>query len=106
MTEDFEARLCADIHRACEAFPPPGQRGGAIFLTPAEIRVFRLIGLGLSNAELAARLSIDLTTVRTHLKRVHDKCAIEGRSRLALVSCHIWHLKPESRKELSAPPKG
>lgn len=106
MTEDLEDRLSADVKRALEAFPSPGRTDGKIYLVPSEISVFRLVGLGLTNEEIAARRFISPLTVRDHLKKIYDKCYIKGRSRLALVSCYIWHMKPESRRELSTPPKG
>jgi DNA-binding CsgD family transcriptional regulator len=55
-------------------------------LTPAEENVYRLIGQGWSNKEIAAMLFISLDTVRTHVKRIHEKLNIEGRARLAIAS--------------------
>lgn len=110
--DDLQARIADDVQRACKAFPPPrcerervGVGDGAMFLTPAEISVFRLVGLGLTNQELAERLSVDVTTICTHINRIHDKCDIRGRARLALVSCHIWHIKRESRADALYPHK-
>lgn len=55
-------------------------------LTPAEEAVYKLVGLGLSNEELAAALFISALTVRTHVKRIHAKLEIVGRARLAIES--------------------
>jgi DNA-binding CsgD family transcriptional regulator len=55
-------------------------------LTPAEEAVYKLVGLGLSNDELAAELFISALTVRTHLKHIHAKLEIVGRARLAVES--------------------
>jgi RNA polymerase sigma factor (sigma-70 family) len=67
-------------------------------LTQAEFKVFRLLGLGLSNEEVAQTLFISPLTVRTHVKRIHAKCEIKGRAKLALAAyqaCH--HESTESR---------
>jgi RNA polymerase sigma factor (sigma-70 family) len=67
-------------------------------LTPAEFKVFRLLGLGLTNQEIAETLFISPLTVRTHVKRIHAKCDIKGRAKLALAAyqtCH--HEAPEGR---------
>ena len=55
-------------------------------LTQGEFKVFRLLGLGLTNQEIAETLYISPLTVRTHVKRIHSKCGIEGRAKLALAA--------------------
>ena len=55
-------------------------------LTQSEFRVFRLLGLGLTNQEIAESLFISPLTVRTHVKRIHSKCGIQGRAKLALAA--------------------
>jgi RNA polymerase sigma factor (sigma-70 family) len=55
-------------------------------LTPSEFKVFRLLGLGLTNQEIAESLFISPLTVRTHVKRIHAKCDIKGRAKLALTA--------------------
>ena len=81
------------IARALEALPGTWNHRcarGVFVLTESELRVFRLVGLGLTNGEIAGALFIDITTVRTHVKHIHGKCDIEGRARLAVVSYLIW----------------
>lgn len=60
-------------------------------LTQAEFKVFRLLGFGLSNEEVARALFISPLTVRTHVKRIHSKCDIKGRAKLALVAYQVCH---------------
>jgi RNA polymerase sigma factor (sigma-70 family) len=55
-------------------------------LTQSEFKVFRLLGLGLTNQEIADSLFISPLTVRTHVKRIHAKCDIKGRAKLALTA--------------------
>jgi RNA polymerase sigma factor (sigma-70 family) len=68
-------------------------------LTQAEFKVFRLLGLGLTNDEIAQTLFISPLTVRTHVKRIHSKCEIKGRAKLALAAYQAcYHEAPEGRE--------
>ncbi len=53
-------------------------------LTPRELDIIRLLGVGLGNKEIASRLGVAVTTVRTHLNRVYDKLGSASRVELAL----------------------
>jgi RNA polymerase sigma factor (sigma-70 family) len=69
-------------------------------LTQAEFKVFRLLGLGLTNQEIADSLFISPLTVRTHVKRLHAKCDIKGRAKLALTAYQVCYREiPESMDE-------
>jgi RNA polymerase sigma factor (sigma-70 family) len=68
-------------------------------LTQAEFKVFRLLGLGLSNEEVAQTLFISPLTVRTHVKRIHAKCDIKGRAKLALAAYQVCHHEAPDGRE-------
>jgi DNA-binding CsgD family transcriptional regulator len=63
-------------------------------LTPSEREVYKLVGLGLTNQEIANILYISPMTVRTHVKRVHCKTQIVGRAKLAIESFKLHWIRP------------
>ena len=48
-------------------------------LTAREVEVLRLVGQGLSNAEIAEHLCISLLTVKAHMHSIYNKLAISSR---------------------------
>lgn len=58
-------------------------------LTPRESQVVQAIEEGLSNKEVAVRLSVGLETVKTHIKNIYSK--LEVNSRHALISRRSQH---------------
>jgi DNA-binding NarL/FixJ family response regulator len=55
-------------------------------LTRREHDIVQLVGLGLANKEIAQRLGVSVTTVRTHLSKVYDKLGTASRLELALLA--------------------
>jgi DNA-binding NarL/FixJ family response regulator len=53
-------------------------------LSEAELRVATLVAQGLTNREIAGRLSITVSTVEQHLTRIYKKLGVRGRSGLSV----------------------
>jgi DNA-binding CsgD family transcriptional regulator len=49
-------------------------------LTAQELKVIRLVGQGFSNPQIATKLQIAVSTVRSHLKHVYGKLGLSTRS--------------------------
>lgn len=57
-------------------------------LTSRELDVFRLIALGLSNAEIGRELFISDTTVKTHVTRLLRKLQVRDRAQAIVLAYH------------------
>jgi DNA-binding NarL/FixJ family response regulator len=55
-------------------------------LTPREIDVLRLLGGGLSNADIASELVVSESTVKTHVKRLMSKLDLHSRAQGVVVA--------------------
>lgn len=53
-------------------------------LSPREVEVVRLVGLGLRNAEVAKRLFISEETIKSHLNNIFNKLGIQDRVELTV----------------------
>jgi LuxR family maltose regulon positive regulatory protein len=66
------------------AFPPPssGKLGADLIehLSQRELEVLQLVALGLSNAEISARLVISLSTVKGHTTHIYSKLGVNSRT--------------------------
>jgi DNA-binding NarL/FixJ family response regulator len=60
--------------------PPPWD------ITARERKVLALVGAGLSNSDIAARLHLGVTTVKTHIANLMTKTASPNRVRLAVLA--------------------
>jgi DNA-binding NarL/FixJ family response regulator len=80
-----DALLAPSItRRLVERFAPQAAGRSAVHrdlaeLTPRELEVLKLLARGLSNAELAAELTVSEATVKTHVARVLSKLQLRDR---------------------------
>ena len=72
------------LHRASA---PLGSHPAVIeSLTDRELEVYTLVAQGLSNKEIAERLSLCLGTVKSHVSNILGKLQVNNRAQLALVA--------------------
>lgn len=57
-----------------------GEAGGRSTLSAREIEVLALVAEGLSNGAVAERLYISESTVKNHMRSIHDKLAVHTRT--------------------------
>ena len=75
-----------------------GTRGGIMDLTAREREVWALLAEGLTNVQIASRLSLSENTVKFHVQHLYQKLGVKNRTEAAL-----RHQGPGGR---SGPPRG
>ena len=94
-----DALLAPSItRRLVERFAPHGTGPGApselSALTPRELEVFKLLARGLSNAELAAELTLSEATVKTHVARILTKLQLRDRVQAVVLAYEMGLVSP------------
>ncbi|MFH5208313.1 response regulator [Antrihabitans spumae] len=74
------------VGRALAATSADDRREDDITFTARESEVLALVGEGLSNQEIADRLHLGVTTVKTHVSNLMEKSGCDNRVRLAVFS--------------------
>ena len=74
--------------------PPPPPAAVADEITEREREVLTLVGLGLSNTEIAARLHVSLSTAKTHVGRLLMKLGARDRAQLVIAAYNTGLVRP------------
>jgi DNA-binding NarL/FixJ family response regulator len=77
--------------------PAPEQARELDGLTPTERKVLTLIGQGYSNSEIAMRLFIADTTVRTHVRHIFEKLGLRDRVQAVVFAYSTGLVSPAPR---------
>ena len=96
---DGDALLAPSItRRLIEEFvaprTPDNTTPGLDELTPRELEVFRLLATGMTNSEIASKLIVGETTVKTHVTRILTKLRVRDRVQAVVLAYETGLVSP------------
>ena len=90
-------RLIAEFTRRPASDPGPRRPAPALAeITGREREVLTLVGLGLSNTEIAERLHVSMSTAKTHVGRLLMKLPARDRAQLVIAAYHAGLVRAET----------
>jgi DNA-binding NarL/FixJ family response regulator len=95
-------RLIAEFAARPAAFP--GAVDALQGVTEREGEVLALIASGLSNAEIAEHLTLSISTVKTHVRRLLTKLGARDRAQLVIVAYETGLVRPRARADARTAP--
>lgn len=81
---------------ATDAAHAPAAPADLASLTPREREVLTLLGRGLSNTELASRLTLSEATVKSHVARIFAKLSLRDRAQAVVLAYETGLVRPGS----------
>ncbi len=87
-------RLLAELAPQPAAASPAPAAGRGEPLSPAELKVLRLIAAGCSNREISERLVIALNTVKRHTHQIYSKLDVQSRTQALLRARQLGLIAP------------
>jgi DNA-binding NarL/FixJ family response regulator len=105
MYSDHEEPNSQESHDADETSyeMPGGHNIDLPRLTPQMRRVWELVARGLSNAEIASELTLEVSTVKSHVSRLLSRLGIRNRESLIAFAWSLGQIPSEARAD---PPPG
>jgi DNA-binding NarL/FixJ family response regulator len=94
-------RVAGTLLRRVGALARRDRLAASASLTPRELEIVRLIGRGLSNKEIAAELTVELSTVKNHIHNALEKLGVHRRTdavaRVGVPASVVTHIKDPGR---------
>jgi DNA-binding NarL/FixJ family response regulator len=89
-------RIFQEFARMANRSPLPLAETEALFLTPREKQVLRRVAAGATDKEIAADLSVSLSTVKTHMRNILSKLHATSRHQAASYAVQQGLIRPPS----------